>query len=56
MYTIFEENIEAGEEYTSEFKAELDRRHAEYKKDGKTISREEMNDQIRKMLLTKRCL
>ncbi len=50
IYTIFEENIEESEDYTPEFKAELDRRYEEYKKDGKTISREEMDKRIKKLL------
>jgi putative addiction module component (TIGR02574 family) len=47
IYTLFEENIKEGEEsYTDEFKAELDRRYAEYKKDGKVVSREAMDKRI----------
>jgi len=50
IYTLFEENIEAGEEYTPEFKAELDRRYEAYKQDGKTVSRDEMDKRIKKVL------
>jgi putative addiction module component (TIGR02574 family) len=51
IYTMVEEAIEESQEqYTDEFKAELDRRHAEYKKDGKVISREEMDKRIKKIL------
>jgi len=51
IYTLFEENIKEEEEgYTDEFKAELDRRYAEYKKDGKVISRETMDKPIKKIL------
>jgi len=50
IYTIFEENLAIEEDYTPEFKAELDKRYNEYKKDGKTISREEMDKRIKKML------
>ena len=51
IYTLFEESIKDTEEdYTDEFKAELDRRYAEYKKDGKVISREAMDKRIKKVL------
>lgn len=52
IYTIFEENIdeEVKEEYTDEFKAELDSRYEAYKKDGKVVSRETMDKRIKKML------
>ena len=50
MYTIFEENIEANEDYSPEFKAELDKRYEEYQKDGVTISREAMDKRIKKLL------
>jgi hypothetical protein len=57
IYTIFEEDIaeinEAEEEYTAEFKAELDRRYEDYKKDGKTISRHEADKRIKKLLAKK---
>jgi len=52
IYTMFEESIKDKEEdYTDEFKAELDRRYAEYKKDGKVITREAMNKRIKKILV-----
>ena len=51
IYTLFEESINHKEEdYTDEFKAELDRRYAEYKKDGKVITREAMDKRIKKIL------
>ncbi len=50
MYTMFEENIEAEEEYTPEFKAELDREYEDYKNDGITISREEVNAAVKERL------
>ncbi len=51
IYTLFEENInDVAEDYTDEFKAELDRQYAEYKKDGKVVSREAMDTRIKKML------
>ena len=51
IYTMVEEAIEETlEEYSDEFKAELDRRYSEYKKDGKVISREEMDKRIKKIL------
>jgi len=44
IYTLFEDNIkDNGEDYTDDFKAELESRYAAYKKDGKVISREDMN-------------
>ena len=53
IYTPFEENIKNNEEdYTDEFKAELDRRYEEYKKDGKVITREAMDKRIKKILAT----
>ena len=51
IYTLFEESIKEEEEsYTDEFKTELDRRYAEYKKDGKVITRETMDKRIKKIL------
>ncbi len=51
IYTLFEDSIKNREEdYTEEFKAELDRRYAEYKKDGKVIPRDAMDKRIKKML------
>ena len=50
MYTIFEETIEQEEDYTDEFKAELDRRYEEYQKDKKVVTRAEMNKQIKQLL------
>jgi len=50
IYTLFEDSIkDSEEEYTDEFKAELDRRYAEYKMDGKVITREAMDKRIRKI-------
>ncbi len=49
IYTMVEDELaEKKEDYTDEFKAELDRRYEEYLKDGKTISRAEVNEQIKK--------
>jgi hypothetical protein len=54
IYTLFEESIEhGGEDYTAEFKTELYRRYAEHKKDGKVISRERMDNRIKKILTQK---
>jgi putative addiction module component (TIGR02574 family) len=52
IYTLFEDKIgeEENEEYTPEFKAELERRYEEYKADGKVISREEMDKRIKRVL------
>jgi len=50
IYTLFEENIKEEEGYSDEFKAELDRRYTEYKKDGKVVSRETMDKRIKKIL------
>jgi putative addiction module component (TIGR02574 family) len=51
IYTLFEESIkDTEEEYTDEFKAELDRRYAAYKKDGKVITRDAMDKRINKLL------
>ena len=52
IYTMFENDIEEEiEDYTDEFKAELDRRYEEYKKDGGTgITHEEMNERIKELM------
>ena len=51
IYTLFEDSIKTEEEeYTDAFKDELDRRYAEYKKDGKVVSRKEMDARIKKVL------
>jgi len=51
IYTMFEESIkDREEEYTDEFKAELDRRYAAYKKDGKVVTREAMDKRIKKLV------
>ncbi len=52
IYTIFEDNIkeQQGEEYTPEFKAELDKRYEEYKQDGQVVTRAEMDKRIKKIL------
>jgi putative addiction module component (TIGR02574 family) len=50
IYTLLEDSINDGaEEYTDEFKAELDRRYTEYKTDGKVITQEAMDKRIRKI-------
>jgi len=44
IYTLFEDNIkDSGEDYTDDFKTALEKRYAAYKKDGKVISRKDMN-------------
>jgi hypothetical protein len=48
-YSIFKESIEE-EGCTAEFNAELDKRYEEYKKDGKLISRQELDKQIKTLL------
>jgi hypothetical protein len=51
IYTLLEDSMkDVDEEYTDEFKAELDRRYAEHKRDGKVITREVMNKRIGKIL------
>jgi putative addiction module component (TIGR02574 family) len=52
IYTMIEDTIEeAGVDYTDEFKAELDRRHAAYK-DGseKAVTATESKKRIQKLL------
>ena len=47
IYTMMEEEIEEiAIDYTDEFKAELERRYAEYKKDGKVVTSETMEKRI----------
>jgi putative addiction module component (TIGR02574 family) len=52
IYTMMEEEIkEKAVEYTDEFKAELDRRHADYKSGkAKMITAEESRKRIRNIL------
>jgi hypothetical protein len=51
IYTLFEDDIARDEwEFTSEFKEELDKRYAKYKKEGKTISARSANAQIGEIL------
>lgn len=51
IYTLFEDDIAQDEwEYTPEFKAELDSRYSQYKKDGKTINATDANRQIKGIL------
>ena len=50
IYMILEENMQESEDYSPEFKAELDRRYEEHKKDGNVVSREEMDKRIHKIL------
>ena len=38
------------EDYTDEYKTELDKRYAAYKKDGKVVSREAVDKRIKKVL------
>ncbi len=47
FYTLVESDIVEEENiYTEEFKAELDKRYADYLNDGILISREDANEQI----------
>lgn len=48
VYSIFRE-----EEYTNEFKANLNEEYADYQQNGEVISREEMNEVIDKLLYGK---
>lgn len=50
LYTMFEDNMGVREEYTAEFKDTLDKEYKAYKDDGITISREEMDKRIKKIL------
>ena len=51
IYTLFEDDIAQDElEYTTEFKAELDSRYDQYKKDGKTVNATDANKQIKEIL------
>lgn len=51
IYTMVEDELaEEKEDYTDEFKAELDRRYEEYLKDGITISKAEVDKRIRKII------
>lgn len=50
IYTLFADSMEEKEAYSEEFKAELDLRYAEYKEDGKTITREAMDKRVRKII------
>jgi hypothetical protein len=51
IYTLFEGEIrESEEEYTEDFKKELDKRYTAYKKHGKVVSREELDKKIKKAL------
>ena len=51
MYSLFENEIEEGEEeYTDEFKAELDRRYKDFKSGANMVTAEEAKDRIDKIL------
>ncbi len=50
LYTMFEDNMEVREEYTADFKDTLDKEYRGYKEDGITVSREEMDKRIKKIL------
>lgn len=51
IYTLLEQDVEqTTEEYSNEFKAELDRRYAEYKNGGKVVSREDLEKEIEYLL------
>jgi signal recognition particle subunit SEC65 len=47
IYTLFEDEIEADEEYPQDFKDELDRRAAYYKNGGKMYTMKEVSEHIR---------
>jgi len=47
VYSVFEDN------YTNEFKAELDEEYANYQKNGEVISKEEIDQAIEKLLYGK---
>jgi len=46
MYVLLEQEIEEEHEYSDEFKAELDKRYADYKADGIVVNEEEANYRI----------
>ncbi|MBD0333208.1 MAG: hypothetical protein ICV66_11180 [Chitinophagaceae bacterium] len=48
VYRFFEDD------YTDEFKAELDDEYADYQKDGEVISKEDLDKAIEKLLYGKR--
>ncbi len=47
VYSVFEDD------YTNEFKAQLDEEYADYQKNGEVISKEEMDKAIEKLLYGK---
>jgi hypothetical protein len=47
IYTLFENEIEQGVEYSEEFKAELDKRVEYYRNGGKTVSATEMKKRLK---------
>ncbi len=47
VYSVFEDN------YTDEFKAELDEEYADYQKKGEVISKKEIDKAIKKLLYGK---
>ena len=54
MYVLFEQEIEEEDVYTDEFKAELDKRFADYKSGkSKMITEEESKRRINKLLKEK---
>jgi len=51
LYAIMEGEIEkSSEEYSDEFKEELDRRYAYYKSGGKMVGAAEVNKQIKEII------
>ena len=47
IYTLFENEIEQDEEYSEEFRAELDKRVEYYRNGGKTVSSTEMKKRLK---------
>lgn len=50
MYIMLEDEIEYEEDYTDEFKNELDKRLAEYKLDGIVIEESQANEQVNNLM------
>jgi len=56
LETVLKKNVakekkqQIQEDYTDEYKTELDKRYAAYKKDGKVVSREAVDKRIKKVL------
>lgn len=50
IYVMLEEEIEFEEDYTDEFKNELDKRYAEYKLDGVIIDEAQANERVNNLM------